>query len=136
MLAATQTAPAAPAAAAPPAEAKPQVYIPQTWGEVFDSQKAFVAAATPVMAVFFGVLSAVVTAAKCPGMRQAAAPAMERSYAKLLIKRGDEAASAGYCESAEGNHARVARARVPGLGPRMASLAKRIRICKRDRHRS
>jgi hypothetical protein len=47
-----------------------QVYVPQTWGEVLGSGKAFIAAATPVMAVLLGVLSAVVTAAKCPGMRR------------------------------------------------------------------
>jgi hypothetical protein len=47
------------------------VYVPpKTWGDVFDSQKAFIAAATPVMAIVLGVVSAVVTAAKCPGQRR------------------------------------------------------------------
>jgi hypothetical protein len=73
LFAAAQTA-SAPAAPAPPAPAAPQVYVPKTWGEVFDSQKAFIAAAGPVMAVFLGILSAVVTAAKCPGQQRRPEP--------------------------------------------------------------
>jgi hypothetical protein len=117
MLAATETAPGASAAPAP-APAAPQVYIPQTWGEVFDSQKAFVAAATPVMAVFFGILTAVVTAAKCPGVRQAGAAPAGRServslaYARKLVARGTQAARAGWCPTAHSHLERLKRAEV------------------------
>lgn len=59
-----------PAAAPAPAPAPaPQVYVPQTWDEVWSSQKAFIAAATPVMAVALGIITAVVSAAKCPGQK-------------------------------------------------------------------
>jgi hypothetical protein len=52
--------------------------IPETWDDVLASHKAFIAAATPVMAVALGILTAVLTALKCPRPVYGAEPPARR----------------------------------------------------------
>jgi hypothetical protein len=70
MLMAAEASGAAPPSPAPPPAVRTRC-IPDTWDDVLASQKAFIAAATPVMAVALGVITAVLSALKCPGSRYA-----------------------------------------------------------------